>query len=135
MPKRIALRISVLCCAFLITTAVVAAPRQQIADDGSAGSSVSKSQRSGSAFSLQRLLVERLRLTRDILRTLRALEATEEPEPGLGTLGIVDGPDPIGFGGADPKPEEGEEPDETEERRKRERDAIKSSTQPYQSFS
>jgi hypothetical protein len=134
MLNRIALKLSVLCCAFLITTAVVAAPRHQKADDGSNESSVSKSQGPGRAFSLQRLLTERIRLTRDILRTLRALEATEEPEPGIGTLVVVDGPDPFSLTGPEPKPEEGEGSDDTQDRRRKERDSLNSVSQPYQSL-
>ena len=132
MRKRIALKISVLCCAVLLTTAVVAAPRHQKADSGPAGSSVSKTQSSGQPFSLQRLLTERLRLTRDLLRTLRELEVQEEPAPGLGTLGIVDGPDPFSLSGSESKPEQGEEPDESQKRRRREQDALNQTTQPNQ---
>jgi hypothetical protein len=134
MHKRIALKLSVFCCALLIATAVVAAPRHQTAGSrsGSDGATIEKTS-SGSTLSLQRLLSKRLQLSLELFMQLRSQEAPEETKPGIGKLTIVDEPDPFAFGKDDPA-EPGEDPDETQDRRRQEQDGANPNTQPYQSM-
>lgn len=133
MRKQIALKSTVLCVALLFATAVAAAPRDRATDAPADGSSASSSRSSGSSFSIQRMFSERLRLSFDVFRGVRGLESPNQSEPGLGTLTIVDVPDPIVLIRT-PADGAGDEPDETQKRRQAEQDAINEGKQPTVKF-
>ncbi len=109
MRKKLARYGIVVILAFAASTLSFAQTRSAVVADGERSAQAADSSSQG-ALTVLRLLQSRLGWTRQLARALRSLELPPAP-PFIGTLTIIDEPDPAGVKD-EPLPENGEEEDQ-----------------------